>query len=238
MARYRLHQGLFVMPTPAGAFYSASAPETTPSRRLLRSLIADDRSPELRSNVLAEWIGSECEQDALEVLFHAQSLGWIEGFDAPRVPPRGPLEDVLGDLLEPLSMSRKSLLADAQGFYVATVGFAHETAEELSAVSADLDLLYGRHRRLLRNNMTLQSSAWALVDAAGNSQVGFWPLYIGEHRFVLVIGGEPRLNQPALTDLIWALSKRYAIKPGSMSAKLPGRPRRSNGDDRRENKHV
>jgi hypothetical protein len=28
----------------------------------------------------------------------------------------------------------------------------------------------------------------------GNSQVGFWPLYVGGQRFVRVIGGMPRLN--------------------------------------------
>jgi len=62
--------------------------------------------------------------------------------------------------------------------------------------------------------MGLETSAWALVDAAGNSRVGFWPLYVGKQRFVLVLGGVPRLNQPALTELIWALSKRYAVEGG------------------------
>jgi len=214
MGGYRLHEGLYVLPTPAGAFYSVSGPELNPTRRLLRSLIEADASPELTSKRVIEWVGADSQDEALDVVFHAQSLGWVEGFEEPQRPPNGPLENILTNLLAPLSASGKALLADGQGFYVSSVGFAHETAEELSAVSADLDSLYVRHRGLLRMNMTLESSAWALVDAAGNSQVGFWPLYVGEQRFVLVIGGGPRLNQPVLTELIWALSKRYAGEPG------------------------
>jgi hypothetical protein len=55
----------------------------------------------------------------------------------------------------------------------------------------------------------LDTAAWALVDAAGNGQVGFWPLFIGEQRFVLVVSDFPYLNQQALTTLVWALSIRY-----------------------------
>ncbi|MCB1013508.1 MAG: hypothetical protein KDB10_00110, partial [Acidimicrobiales bacterium] len=55
----------------------------------------------------------------------------------------------------------------------------------------------------------LPTSAWALVDGAGNSQVGFWPLHIGEERFVLSVVGIPRLHQQAFTDLIWVLMLRY-----------------------------
>jgi hypothetical protein len=144
------------------------------------------------------------------LLYHLQALGWVEGFADAQPAPAGALEDVLPALLPPLSADGKALLADAQGFYVASTGFQHETAVELAALSADLASLYERHQGLLKRNMGLGSSTWALVDAAGNSQTGFWPLYIGDQRFVLIISGVPRLNQPALTDLIWAFSKRYA----------------------------
>ena len=57
--------------------------------------------------------------------------------------------------------------------------------------------------------MGLTTSAWSLSNAAGNSLIGFWPLWIGVHRFVLIIEGVPFLNQPAFMKLIWALSVRY-----------------------------
>ena len=145
----------------------------------------------------------------MELLYHAQNLGWVEGLKAPRHAPAGALEDIIPDLLPVLSNSGKVLLADGQGFYVSSQGFAHEAAEELSALSADIASLHDRHRGLLKNNLGLASGAWALIDAAGNSQVGFWPLFVGDQRFVLVAGGTPHFNQPALTQLVWALSTRY-----------------------------
>jgi hypothetical protein len=56
----------------------------------------------------------------------------------------------------------------------------------------------------------LGSHAWAVVDFFGNSQVGFWPLFIGNNRFVVVISGIPHFNQPELVSLVWALTIRYA----------------------------
>lgn len=213
-SRYRLREGLYVLPTPAGAYYAVSGPGDEPPRRLLRALMRGDASAALSQDALIAWTGAEDSETAMDVLYHVQCLAWMEGFDEPQHAPTKALEDVLPQLLAPLSQSGRVLLADAQGFYVAAAGFTHETAEELSAVSADLASLHGRHRGLLSNNLGLNTSAWALVDAAGNSQVGFWPIHVGTHRFVLVIGGVPRLNQPPLTQLIWALSKRYADQDG------------------------
>ena len=48
------------------------------------------------------------------------------------------------------------------------------------------------------------------MDAAGNSQLGFWPLFIDTQRFALILQGVPRFNQPVFTELVWALSTRYA----------------------------
>ena len=110
-----------------------------------------------------------------------------------------------------LSSQSKVLLADTQGFYVCSQGFPHETAEELSALSADIASLQERHQRLVGNNLGLETSAWGLVEASGGSRIGFWPLFIGEQRFALIISGCPQFNQPALTSLVWALSKRYGV---------------------------
>ncbi len=210
MTRYQLQENLHVVPSPAGAYYAVSRAEEEVPRRLLRKLLTLPSSPQLSVEGVCEWAGMEDEESAMELLSHIQTLGWIEGMESPVTPPEGRLEDTLPDLLAPLSGNGKVLLADDQGFYLCSRGFAHETAEELSALSADLATLHERHAGLLKSNLGLRSNAWAVVDAAGNSEVGFWPMYIGEQRFVLVAGGVPRLNQPAVTQLIWALSIRYA----------------------------
>ncbi len=210
MTRYQLQENIHVIPSPAGAYYAVSRPEDEVPRRLLRNLLSQPSSPLLSMEGVRSWSGMEDDDSAMELLSHIQALGWIEGMDSPVTPPEGRLEDSLPELLAPLSGNGKVLLADDQGFYLCSQGFAHETAEELSALSADLATLHERHAGLLKNNLGLRSNAWAVVDAAGNSEVGFWPMYIGTQRFVLVAGGVPRLNQGALTRLIWALSIRYA----------------------------
>ncbi len=208
MTQYELKAGLYISPTPTGAYYAVSSPEVDPSRHLLHTVLGQQSSPMLTMDGLVEWNRSN-ESEALGLLYHIQSLGWVDGLAEPVSAPIGALEDVLPSLLSPLSSKGKALLADDQGFCISSHGFAHEASEELSALSADIGSLYGRHSGLLRSNLGLGTSAWALVDAGGNSQVGFWPMFIGTQRFVLVLGGMPHLNQPELLQIIWALSIRY-----------------------------
>lgn len=209
MSHFQLIENLYIAPTPGGAYYGISSWEQNPTRRLLLQLLKGDSSPALSIDALQEWTGQSDPDEALELLFHAQKIGWVEGHLEAWQAPSGALEEVLPELLPLLSANGKALLADGQGFYLSSQGFPHETAEEVSALSADLASVHERHRRLLNNNLRIRTSAWSLVDAAGNSQMGFWPLYIAEQCFVLVIAGMPRLNQPALKSLIWALVKRY-----------------------------
>ena len=143
------------------------------------------------------------------MLSHLQKLGWVQGLEQSLDTPSGQLETLLPDMLAQLSVSGKALLADEQGFYISSSGFPHETAEELSGLSASLATLHDRYQGVLKNNLGEGSAAWGLIDAAGNSQVGFWPMFVGEHRFALVIGGLPQLNRPALVSLVWALMMRY-----------------------------
>ncbi len=155
------------------------------------------------------WSGIDDETEATVLLKRLQKLGWVQGTPEVQYAPQGNLEALLPDLLIPLSGNGKVLLADYQGFYISGHGFDQEYVEELSALTADLASLQERHMNLLTRDLDMSTSAWALVDAAGNSQIGFWPLYIGEHRFVLAVEGMPCLNQPALMQLIWVLSVRY-----------------------------
>jgi hypothetical protein len=208
--RFRLNTGLYLAPTPGGAYYAAHRPDPEPARVLLWRLMRCDETPALELDRVRAWLPTKTDETILELLFRMQGIAWIQGEVEPRRSPQGTLEDVLPQLLAHLSSQRRALLADNAGFYVATHGYTHEACEELSALSADLGSLYERHGQLIHNNLAIGSAAWSIVDAAGNSQIGFWPLHIGREHFVLVLSGVPRLNQPAFTDLIWALAKRYA----------------------------
>jgi hypothetical protein len=208
MSDYELIDGLYLAPSPAGAYYAASSPGEDVSRRLLLRLMAGRSSPALVAETLPELTGMELEP-ALDTLHRMQSMRLLQGLREPRILPEGSLEKVLPGILADMAGRSKALLADEQGFYLASHGFHHETAEELAGLSADLGNLHQRHQGLISGNLSLQTSAWALINAGGNSEIGFWPLYIGQQRFVLILTGLPNLNQAATVDLIWALVHRY-----------------------------
>ncbi len=158
---------------------------------------------------LKAWTKLADDNQALSMLERLQEIGWVQGFHEPVNCIDKPLEEALPELLVTLGSQNKVLLADAQGFYLASSGFPHEVAEELSALSAGLANMHERRSGLLINNLGLNSSAWSLVDASGNSLLGFWPIYIANLRFVLAISGMPKLNHPNFVKLAWMLNLRY-----------------------------
>lgn len=210
MSAYSLTEGLHLYPTPAGAYYAACTMETDKPRQFLRALLKRQQTCALNVANLQQLMSQDEEQKCMELLHHCQKLGWVQGLDAVRQYPQGALEEILPDLLSKISEHGKVLLADSQGFYLASHGFPHEVAEELSALSAEIATVHERRSGLLINNMGLGSHAWAVVDSFGNSQLGFWPLFIGNNRFVVAMSGIPHFNQPELVSLVWALTIRYA----------------------------
>lgn len=186
----------FLQPTPAGAYFAAAEQAQDRLRGFLRLLFAQPTTPGWRD-----------EDDGF--VQRLATIGWVQYLDAPRSALRGPLESVLPPLLQPLAASGCALLADAHGFHLASTGFSQPQAEALAALSADLATLHLRHRRALNQELRLYGSAWSIPDAAGHSQLGFWPLYVGNHRFVLILAGVPHLNQPELVDAVWLLYQRY-----------------------------
>ncbi len=207
MSDYQLDQELYIHPSPAGAYYAISGADKNPSRELLFALFKQPSTPKFSLESAKEWLKEPDDDKALDLLYHMQKVGWIEGLETPRDAPEGILEEMLPQLLS--TLSDKVILADEQGFYIASHGFPHETAEALSVLSAELSTVYEKRQGVLKNNLGLNTSAWGLVDVAGNSQIGFWPMHIGAQCFVLIIGGAPRLNQPQLTAMVWALTTRY-----------------------------
>ena len=210
MSIYTLIDGLFLYPTPVGAYYAVSSNEEDKSRKFIKCLLQQSKTQTLTLEKLMDLMNEENEEKALELLNHCQNLGWVQGVKDTMESPEGALEDILPPLLANISETGKVLLADDQGFYLACHGFPHEVAEELSALSAEIATVHQRRSGLLMNNMGLGSQAWAIVDAFGNSQTGFWPVFIGKTRFVIAISGIPSFNQPDFVKLIWALSIRYA----------------------------
>jgi hypothetical protein len=88
-------------------------------------------------------------------------------------------------------------------------GFNRDHADALAALSADLISLHQRHQALLNKELNLMGESWGLLDPVGNSTLGTWIIHIGTQSFVIVIHGQPNLNQHQFVELISALSSRY-----------------------------
>jgi len=209
MSDFELNEELFISVTPAGAYHAVSSPRDEPARRALLKLLNHHNTPAMSADAVMHWTGQPEPSEAWELFYHLQSADWITGIGNSSEAPTANMDNEMPVLLQGLTESGKALLADSQGFYLATQGFAHEAAEELSALSADIASLNARHDGLLHNNLRLHSSAWSIVNAAGDSQIGFWPLYVGSNSFSLILMGVPMFNQNAFRDLVWALCRRY-----------------------------
>jgi len=208
MSQFTLNEGLHINVTPRGAYYAVQDNAEDATRDILVKLLHQDTSPPLTDKSITELCEMELE-DASNLIHRMQTLGLVSGQKETENAPARNLEDALPDLLGHLSDSKKVLLAEHSGLYLGASGFPHEAAEELAAISANLSEVYERHKRLLNGNLRFNQRAWGLIDAAGNSEVGFWPLYVGYNQFALVIHGMPQLNRPAFKRLIWLLIKRY-----------------------------
>ncbi len=211
MDGFSLIDGLYLAPTPAGAYYAVSDSREDKARTVLRNVMRQREARPLDEFWLQRLFG-EPGAAAASILADLQDRGYVQGMERAWGPPSGPLDEVIPPLLAGLSLPGDSvLLADDHGLALASHGFDERQAEALAGVSASLGVLHARHGGLFDRELGVSSSAWALVGAGGNSEVGFWPLYIGSSRFVLVIKGFPNLNRPELVDLIWALNRRYAV---------------------------
>lgn len=198
----------YFLPSPAGAYHAVSMNRPEPAAQFILQILQCHRSPRAELNTIMSLSGLD-RTDTTTLIRSMQQAGWLEGFDRPLTVPNEPFEILLPDLLPALSTTGKVVLADPQGFCVANTGYPEAVAEELAALSASLCSIHDRNIALLQDALGLGTSAWGVVNASGNSQVGFWPVHIGINRFVLIIDAMPRLHHPSTTRLLWALVHRY-----------------------------
>lgn len=204
-----LNSSLYAEATPAGAYFAVASSSSDSARKLLAHVLKEGGQAPLTGPKLFEWSGADSQSQALQLLYRLQRLQFVQGTNVPRKPPDGNLESILPGLLGKISDTGRALLADSNGFYIACAGFRHESAEEIAALAGDVLALGDRHALLLQRNLNIKSSAWAIVDPAGRSELGFFPLYIGDQTFMLVLGGTPLIQSEDFVVLIESLSRRY-----------------------------
>lgn len=208
MDRYKLTGDYYLHLTPGGAYYATCRSAKETARSFLQRLLQQPETPALSVEMLREWTGLN-EHDGLEFIYRLQTSGFIQGLSTPLRAPEDSIESVLSPLLAKLSDEGKAVLAETRGLQLGAVGYTHEVTEELAALGADLASVQERHAGLLHNNLRTRAEGCGIVTASGYSEIGFWPLYLGDEHFILVLGGLPLFNQAAFTNLVWTLGVRY-----------------------------
>ncbi len=193
---------MFVSVTPAGCYYTIEGHDPTVARQVLTRLLCAATTPPLS---LYEGTGRE------EVMELVKS-GLVELANEPSTLPKGNFSTLLPNLLPALSERGRVVLTESgQGLYIDYAGFEQHEAEELAVLAADLRAMAEKRQQLLENQLNVRSQAFGIVDPAGNSEIGFWPLYIANDVFTLIVLGIPKFNSKEFCTLIWALTERYGV---------------------------
>jgi hypothetical protein len=203
-----LQSNLYPRITPAGAYYAVSNNTASASRTLLHGLLKAQVNELISPEKLLAWTDSADIETALSLLYRLQRLEFLYGEETPAVEEQHFSDDQLPELLEQLSSVGKALLADQNGLYFANAGFHHETAEEVGILASEIAVLGERHQLLLKNNLNIHHNAWGICEPSGQSELTFYPLYVGRTKLILVVGGIPDLNKEAFVSLIKILCNR------------------------------
>lgn len=194
----------FVRVTPAGCFHAVEHANASPERRWLQGLMKSASTPTVES-------ARKTGESWLQPLLSANLLECVP--DQEHLPDSN-LPRFLPTVLPSLSTRQRVVLTESgQGLYLDFAGVSQPEAEELSALAAEVRDVAERRRTLLQDHLSVSSSAFAIVDGAGNSDLGFWPLHIGDNMFTLTIQGIPRFNTQAFRWLVWVLCERYGEDP-------------------------
>jgi hypothetical protein len=208
-ADYLLVDHFYLQPTPAGVFHAVSDNSKDRQRNFLLQLLKYPVTPRADDEQLCLWYETSDTQEALSLLYEAQSFSWVQGFATPQELTTEGIGRALPRLLFNLSSVHKALIVDANGIALANCGLNEETAETLAALTADIAAVQARHSKRLAHSLGIATQGWGAIDAFGSSRIGLWPLYIGQQRLMLVLLGEPRLHHGDFVTLIWLLVSRY-----------------------------
>lgn len=202
----------FLLPTPGGIYYLVQDQTSSWQKTVLKNLLSHKKSPALNTKNLLKLFETDDETQLKEKIDECEKLKLIQIIDTETIAPHDSLEKDLYNILHVFSNKQKVLLSDSQGFCISNHGFPSEISDELSVLSADIAIMHKRRAIGINKKIGFNSQAWSIVDASGNSKLGFWPLNIEDEVFVLAIEGVPFFNRPEFITLVWMLYLRYGEK--------------------------
>jgi hypothetical protein len=196
-------------PTSLGARYATQSAAPNPVRQLLLALMAQPAAPAASIGQMALWSGVTDPVLATRVRDRMVLQGLLESVGAPYRPTGGLTDAVLSAQLAEISTLKRALLADRQGFCLASIGFSAEEIEGLAGFCAEIAAIRFRHAVGADPRSTQGVAAWQCERLGSVEDCRLQPLFIGSQRFTLLMSGPPILDNRALADMTWLLIQRY-----------------------------
>lgn len=185
--------------TPAGALHAFARKAPDESALALQALLAGEWTLDM-----VDWTRAHAQAPA--VLSSAVAKGWVQPLRRPVQSPKARLDDFLPQVIASLSGECRAVLASEGGFCLGRAGMAQEQAEVVSAAAADYSEFAARQARRGWDGATrcvaFHGDAPFLLPSCS-----FVPFWVDGAGYWLIVMGEPRLNNPALVELFWALKQ-------------------------------
>lgn len=187
----------WLMLTARGALHAFSMRQPDGPMQALQALLAGPSAPTRQ-----EWLARNPQ--AADLLHTGIARGWIQPLVRPLLGPDTRLDDFVQHVIASLSGERRAVLASDTGFCLGRAGVTQDEADSVSAAAADLSEFASRQAR----------RGWAGAGSYASfstdplllmPDTSFVPLWVDGTGYVLVIYGEPLLNNPALVELIWGI---------------------------------
>lgn len=209
MKKKLLQGNKYLFPSAAGVYHLACQPSQTSAKKLFSDILRRTHTRIITTHEVQRIMEINSHQRFTEEMQTILSLGWLEEHDTPFQLPDDALEELLPQLLTVLSSTGHTFLSDSHGFPLFSSGFPKKDVEALSAMSAQFSSIYDKYHAVIQRTAQSPTQAWGMIDAAGNSNMGIWPISIGNHGFNLLIQGIPKLDHPNFVILVWLLYSRY-----------------------------
>lgn len=190
----------------SGLHYLISSAAPCADRSFLLRLLASGYDRPASIDQLNSWSGEERKQVAQRI-YGMLKRGWLQAVEqhsdtVNETNFRGFLQQ-----LPELSSSGEVLLADAQGLVIRYCGFPEDRVNDLAASAARLLSVNEAARQ--RNMDLYDGRPWPLVMHWGRLQAIAQLINLGPLKFVLIVGGNPQLENRAFPGLLGQLARRY-----------------------------
>lgn len=188
----------WIMLTAQGALHAFARKEPDAAATALQALLSAGQSPTRQ-----EW-ESGAAAGQLGLFDDALARGWVQPLRRALQAPDTRLDDFVQHVIASLSGERRAVLASDSGFCLGRSGVTQEEAEALSAAAADLSAYAARQARRgwsgASGYVSFTTDPTLLMP-----DTSFMPFWADGAGYVLVIQGEPLLNNPALVELLWGI---------------------------------